>query len=54
MIDCCRSRTADEGGTPEAKVPAAPAPAARDHGRRLFHVDPLVLVGGAPRDKAAL
>jgi hypothetical protein len=35
-------------GTPKTKVSTAPALAAREHGRRFSHIDPLVLVGGAP------
>src|SRR5262245_59275752 len=36
------------GGTPKTKLSTAPAPAARQHGRRLTHIDPLVLVVAPP------
>jgi len=43
-----RSPMADPRGTPKTKASTAPALAAREHGRRFSHIDPLVLVGGPP------
>src|SRR5262249_3312369 len=47
-MDFCRSPRADQCGTPKTKLSTAPAPAARQHGRRLTHIDPLVLVVAPP------
>jgi len=53
-IDSCRSRTADQCGTPKTKVSTAPALAAREHGRRFSHIDPLFLLVAPQATKVAL
>src|SRR5262249_61153975 len=52
--DSYRSPTADPRGAPKTQVFTAPAPAAREHGRRCFHLDPLVFVGPPPLPKVAI
>jgi len=52
ITDSYRLPMADQCGTSKTKVSTAPALVAREHGRRLSHVDPLVLVGGPPQPQS--
>ena len=54
ITESYRSPMAYHRGTPKTKVSTAPALAAREHGRRFSHIDPLVLVGAPPGHKIAL